>query len=130
MRQLITSTRTPAPRFHYTPCVKSGGLGFVSGMVALDPETGALATGGVGAETTRILRNLELALPDYGYSWDELCLARIYITQMENFAEINAAWDSVFSTMPPPARTSVGVSALPLGAKVEMEFYFVSAELK
>jgi 2-iminobutanoate/2-iminopropanoate deaminase len=125
MRELITSSHIPAPRFRYTPCVKSGAAGFVSGMVALDPDTGALVQGGVGPQARRILDNLLLALPDYGFALDELCLARIYTTQMERFTEINVAWENVFASTSPPARTSVGVVALPLGAEVEMEFFFM-----
>ena len=124
MRQLITSDKGPSPRFGYTPCVKSGPLGFVSGMVALDPATGALVEGDAGAQTQRIFDNLLLALPDYGFTLEQLCMARIYTTQMERFAEINAAWERQFASVAPPARTSVGVSQLPLGALVEIEFCF------
>jgi len=127
MRELITSDKGPAPRFRYTPCVKNGPLGFVSGMVALDPATGALVEGGAGAQTQRIFDNLLLALPDYGFTLEQLCMARIYTTQMERFAEINAAWELQFASVAPPARTSVGVSQLPLGALVEIEFCFYRA---
>ena len=126
MRELITSARIAAPRFRYTPCVRSGPLGFVSGMVALDPDTGLLVDGGIGAQTQRIFDNLLLALPDYGFTLGELCLARVYTTRFEQFAELNQAWERQFADVAPPARTSIGVSALPLGALVEIEFVFVS----
>lgn len=124
MRDLVTSTRIPAPRFRYTPCVKSGPFGFVSGMVALDPATGALVEGGAGAQTQRIFDNLRLALPDYGFALEQLCMARVYTTCFERFDEINRVWDAQFAQVAPPARTSVGVSELPLGALVEIEFLF------
>ncbi len=129
MRQTITSPRIPAPHFRYSPCVVSGGIGFVSGMVALDPATGELIPGDVGAQTQRILDNLCLALPDYGFTLEQLCLARIYTTRMDRFGDINAVWSRLFEQRVPPARTSVGVSELPLGAAVEMEFLFHRGEV-
>lgn len=124
MRELISSFQGPRPKFLYTPCVKSGPLGLVSGMVALDPDTGRLVEGGVAAQTQRIFDNLYLALPDYGYGLQDLVLARIYTTCMDQFASINAVWEQQFTQVAPPARTSVGVSALPLAALVEIEFMF------
>jgi 2-iminobutanoate/2-iminopropanoate deaminase len=124
MRDLLTSARVPAPRFRYTPCVKSGSLGFVSGMVGLDPATGALVEGGVGVQTQRIFDNLHLALPDYGFALEQLCMARVFVTGFEDFAEFNEVWERQFARVDPPARTSVGVIALPLGARVEIEFTF------
>ncbi len=124
MRELITSSRGPQPHFLYTPCVKSGPMGMVSGMVALDPQSGKLIDADVAAQTQRIFDNLYLALPDYGYTMDELCLARIYTTCLDQFAQINRVWEEQFKQVAPPARTSVGVSALPLGALVEIEFLF------
>ncbi|UUZ69711.1 RidA family protein [Polaromonas sp. P2-4] len=104
--------------------MKSGPFGFVSGMVALDPATGALVEGGVGAQTQCIFDNLRLALPDYGFTLEQLCMARVYTTCFEHFDEINVVWEAQFAKMAPPARTSVGVSELPLGAVVEIEFCF------
>ena len=124
MRELITSAKGLQPKFLYTPCVKSGGFGIVSGMVALDPVVGRLIDGDVAAQTQRIFDNLYLALADYGFTMQELCLARIYTTCMDQFASINRVWELQFADVAPPARTSVGVSALPLGAQVEIEFMF------
>lgn len=127
-RQTLRSSAIAAPRFHYSPCVRIGDTWQVSGMVALDPVTGALTQGGPGDETARILANLQLALPDYGITLDDLLIARVFTTRMERFSDINGAWESFFiqADAPPPARTSVGVSALPLGASVEIEFTFIN----
>jgi 2-iminobutanoate/2-iminopropanoate deaminase len=127
MRELLTSSAIPAPRFRYTPCVKTGPFYTVSGMVALDLATGALVSGGVAAETQRILQNLQAAMPDYGVTLEHLVSARIYTTAFAQFSEINAVWEELFVDIAPPARTSVGVSALPLGALVEIEFAFYRA---
>jgi 2-iminobutanoate/2-iminopropanoate deaminase len=95
-------------------------------MVGLAPGTGDLVPGGPGAETSRILANLKLAIPDFGVSMDELLIARIYTTEFDQFEHINAAWNAAFDGHgAPPARTAVGVTALPLGATVEIEFTFV-----
>lgn len=124
MIERITATRGPQPRFLYTPCVKSGPMGIVSGMVALDPDSGTLIEGDVAAQTQRIFDNLLLALPEYGFAMQDLVLARIYTTCMDQFPRINAVWERQFADTPPPARTSVGVSALPLSAQIEIEFMF------
>lgn len=124
MRELLTSARVPAPRFLYTPCVRSGPLGFVSGMVALEPAGGGLVDGGMATQTQRIFDNLRLALPDYGFTLAQLCLARVYMADFAQFDVFNAVWERQFADVAPPARTTLGVSALPLGALVEIEFVF------
>jgi 2-iminobutanoate/2-iminopropanoate deaminase len=125
----MQSNAIPAPRFRYSPCVKIGPVYQVSGMVALHPESGQLVSGGPGAETACILSNLQRALPDYGLALDDLLIARIFTTRFDAFAAINAAWEAVFTAdVAPPARTTVGVSALPLGATVEIEFSFVKSD--
>jgi 2-iminobutanoate/2-iminopropanoate deaminase len=126
MRSILQSDAIPAPRFRYSPCVRIGPICQVSGMIALDPATGQLVSGGPGAETACILSNLQRALPAYGLTLDELLIARIFTMRFDAFEEINAAWEAVFSVdVVPPARTAVGVSALPLNASVEIEFSFV-----
>lgn len=124
MRELRTSAAIPAPKFRYTPCVKTGPFYTVSGMVALDPATGTMVGADVAAQTRRIMQNLQAALPDYGVSMADMVSARIYTTEFAMFADINAVWNEFIADLDPPARTSVGVSALPLGALVEIEFAF------
>jgi 2-iminobutanoate/2-iminopropanoate deaminase len=121
-RQILKSPKLYAPKFRYSPCVKAGPLHAVSGMVALDPATGQLVPGGPYPEAKQILHLLQLGLPDWGLSLQNLVTARIYTTRMDQFMEINKAWEEVFASVEPPARTSIGVAALPLGATVEMEF--------
>lgn len=125
MLQRLSSPHIAAPKFLYSPCVRSGGIGLISGMVALDPTTGRLIEGGVGPQTQRIFDNLRLALPDYGFELRDLALARVYLTDFSRFPEFNAVWEQQFASLPPPARTSLGVQALPLGALVEIEFTFI-----
>ncbi|MBS0418765.1 MAG: RidA family protein [Proteobacteria bacterium] len=125
MHEVLTSTKLPKPRFHYTPVLKVGPLVRFSGMIALDAATGALESGGPEAEAAKILANLKGALPELGLRLDQLVSARIYTTRFEQFPAINSAWEAALKELTvPPTRTSVGVSALPLGASVEMEFEF------
>ncbi|HLY55292.1 MAG TPA: RidA family protein [Stellaceae bacterium] len=125
MAQALSSTILPKPRFRYSPVVKAGPWIRVSGMVALDRATGALEAGGPGAEAAKILDNLTQALPELGLALDDMVAARIFTTRMDLFPDINVAWDRAIGAMAtPPARTSVGVTALPLGATVEIEFEF------
>jgi 2-iminobutanoate/2-iminopropanoate deaminase len=121
----LRSDKLPKPRFQYSPVVKAGPWILFSGMIALDTATGALATGGTGAETAKILANLSAAMPDFGLTFAELASARIFTTRFDDFPAINAAWENWLAGVSrPPARTSMGVAALPLGATVEIEFAF------
>ena len=125
MIEALSSNNLPAPRFRYCPLVKAGPFYKTAGMIALNKQTDALEPGGAGAETTRILSNLLEALPDFGLTLDDLVSASIFTTQMDRFPDINKAWEAVFSAdMRLPARTAIGVSALPINASVEMEFWF------
>ena len=125
MIEALSSSNLPAPRFRYSPLVKAGPWYKTAGMIALDKDSGELESGGVGAETKKILDNLLQALPDFGLTLAELVSANIYTTQFDKFPAINEAWEIIFTKdIRPPARTAVGVSALPLDATVEIEFMF------
>jgi 2-iminobutanoate/2-iminopropanoate deaminase len=128
MREIIAVPSLPAPKFRYSPCVKAGPFYHMAGMVALDPTTGKLVEGGPYEETRRILDNAALAARDLGMTLKDLVAATIYTTRFQDFPAINRAWEGVFDDkLPPPARTSIGVAALPLGATVEIEFRFYKA---
>ena len=125
MIESLSSENLPEPRFRYSPLVKSGPFYKTAGMIALDKDTGQLEPGGAGAETAKILKNLLEALPDFDLSLDDLYSVTIYTTRFDQFPEINKSWEAVISAdRRLPARTAVGVSALPINATVEMEFWF------
>ena len=125
MIEALSSVNLPAPRFRYSPLIKAGPFYKTAGMIALDKDSGKLESGGVGAETAKILNNLIQALPDFNLTLDELVSATIYTTQFAEFPAINQAWEAVFTEdVRAPARTALGVSALPLAANVEIEFMF------
>ena len=126
MRELLFPKSLPAPRFRYTPCVKTGPFYQMAGMIALVKDgDGKLVPGGALEETRQILRNLRGAAADLGLSLTDLVSATIYSSRFQDFPLINAAWEEVFTDdVPPPARTSIGVAALPLNAAVEIEFRF------
>ena len=97
----------------------------MSGLIALNPASGTLEPSGPGPETERILSNVSLALLQWRLTFDDLLIARIFTTLMDLFADINASWEACFKAVKrPPARTSVGVVALPINASVEIEFCF------
>ena len=124
MREILRSEKLPGPKFKYSPCVKAGPNYQFAGMVALDRGTGALIEGRPGVQTQKIMENLVGALPDFGLTLDDLYAARIFTTEFDRFGEINEAWNAFFEIIDPPARSAMGVCALPLGAKVEIEFTF------
>ena len=125
MIEALSSARLPAPRFRYSPLIKAGPFYKTAGMIGLDQATGALEPGGAGAEAARILKNLTAAMPDFGLGLDDLVSANIYTTEFARFPDINTAWEAVFTPeQRPPARSAMGVVALPLGAAVEMDFLF------
>jgi len=84
----------------------------------------------VGAQADKILENVQVLMQEFGLGFEHLGIARIFTTQMDKFAEINTAWEKVFNSISaaPPARTSIGVAALPLKALVEIEFTFYKAD--
>ena len=121
-REVLASHVLPSAHFRYSPVVRVGSFVFLSGMVALDPESGQLIEGDAGAQTAQILANVRALLDEQGWRLGQLVLARIYCADFSAFGLINQAWDAFFGAQEPPARTSVGVAALPLGALVEIEF--------
>lgn len=126
MRELLFPASLPKPKFRYTPCVKTGPYYQMGGLIGLDPQAGGQLVGGGPLEETRqILRNVAAAARDLGLDLMNLVSATVYTTRFQEFSLINQAWEEVFTdALPPPARTSVGVAALPLGATVEIEFRF------
>lgn len=111
----------------YSHAVRSNGHLFCSGQTPLDPATGALVTDGVAAQTRRCFANLFAVLAAAGLGPADVVKCNVYLTDMDDFAEMNAAYEEMFEA-PYPARTTVAVAALPLGAQVEIELVAALAE--
>ena len=119
-RKHVESARGPAALGPYSPAIWAGDLLYLSGQTPVDPRTGELITGDVEAQTHRAFDNLEAVLTDAGLSMDDVIKCNVYLTDMGNFAAMNAAYAKRFSK-PYPARTTVAVRALPREALVEIE---------
>lgn len=119
-RQPITAPDAPAAVGPYSHAVGSGGLLFLSGQTPLDPATGKLVDGDVGEQTRQCLRNLEAVCAAAGASLRNAVRCGIFVTDMGTFGEVNTVYAEFFSDAP-PARSTVGVSALPVGAQVEID---------
>jgi 2-iminobutanoate/2-iminopropanoate deaminase len=104
----------------YSHAVESDAVVYCSGQTPLDPQTGALVTGGIQAQTNQCFDNLFAVLGAAQLTPDDVVKVNVFLTDIDDFAEMNAAYASRFAE-PFPARTTIGVAALPLGAEVEIE---------
>ena len=118
--QAISSDALPPPVGPFSPAVRSGDFIFFSGQVGVDPATGKLVEGGVEAEARQLLRNLATLLEAAGKSFGDVVRAGVFLTDIGDFAAVNAIYAEEFER-PFPARTTVAVAALPLGARIEIE---------
>lgn len=119
-RTAHSSANGPAAIGPYSHGVWAGDLLFLSGQTPIDPATGALAPGGVTEQTEQVFRNLEAVVADAGLTMDDVVKTTVFLTTMADFPEMNAVYGAHFAE-PYPARSTVAVAALPLGARVEIE---------
>lgn len=119
-RRAISTAGAPGAVGPYSQGIATESLLFTAGQAALDPSTGALIEGGVEPETERVMANLTAVLDAAGCGWDDVLKTTIFLVDMDDFAKVNAIYGR-FVSDPPPARSTVGVAALPKGARVEIE---------
>jgi len=119
-KTIVTTSAAPEAIGPYSQAVVANGFVFCSGQVPFEPSAMELVTGSIAEETIRCLKNLEAVLKEAGSGLDRVVKATIYVTDMNDFAEVNDAYGSFFSSGS-PARATVGVAALPKGARVEIE---------
>ena len=119
-RKTVTAEGAPEAVGPYTHAVVSNGLVFCSGQVPLDPATGKLVEGGIGEQTKQCLENLSVVAAAAGAQLSDAVRIGIYVIDMGTFKDVNEAYATYFETEP-PARSTVGVAALPLGAQVEID---------
>jgi 2-iminobutanoate/2-iminopropanoate deaminase len=121
MQRVVVSTESaPAAIGPYSQAIAVGNLLFVSGQLATDPETGALAEGDIAAMTRQIFANIEKILLAGGSSLPQIVKTTVFMADLGDFQAMNAAYAEFFSENP-PARSTVQVARLPRDARIEIE---------
>ncbi len=119
-KEILVPVGAPAPVGPYSPAVRCGDLLFCSGQIPLDPGTGTLAGTDIQAQTGQVLRNIEALLRSAGLGFQNVVKSTVFMTDLGEFAQMNEVYGQCFAK-DPPARSTVQVTALPRGAKVEIE---------
>lgn len=115
----IHTDKAPAAIGPYSQAIRAGNLLFTSGQIPLRPD-GNLVEGSVAEQTEQVFQNLQAILEQAGTSFNQVMKVNVYLTSMDDFAEMNKVYARYFPEHK-PARTTVAVTALPLGAKVEID---------
>lgn len=118
-KKIITTSLAPAPIGPYNQAVQSGNFLFLSGQVALHPETGELVNGSIQQETVQVMKNLEAVLTAAGMDFSNVVKTTIFLSDMDLFARVNEVYGKYF-TADFPARETVAVRGLPKNVNVEI----------
>lgn len=122
--QIIETSNAPLPIGPYSQAVIANGMAYLSGQIALHPVTGALVMDDIETETRQIMENIAALLEACGSSWGKVVKASIFLSDMGNFARVNAVYGSYF-TGNYPARETVQVACLPKNVNVEISIIAV-----
>ena len=119
-KTVVSSDNAPAAIGPYSPGIQAGNMVFLSGQLGIDPATGKLAEGGVGAQARQSLKNIQALLAEVGATEKNVVKTTVFLTSMADFKEVNEAYAAVFNA-DCPARSCVAVKELPLNGLVEIE---------
>lgn len=119
-RSIVSTDQAPAAIGPYSQAVRAGNTVYFSGQIPLDPTSGTLVEGDIAAQTRRVFDNLTAVAKAAGGSLSQFVRVGIYVTDLANFATVNAVMADYFQA-PYPARSTIEVSALPKGAQVEID---------
>ena len=119
MKQVIYTKEAPDPIGPYSQAIQAGNMLFLSGQVAIDPDSNELIVGGINQETEQVMKNIKKLLEQSGYSFSEVVKTTIFLSDMRHFADVNKVYGSFFKG-DFPARETVAVLGLPKNANVEI----------
>lgn len=121
MIERLTPPGVATPRGPYSPAVRAGDFIYVSGQIPVDPVTNQTVLGDIRQETRQVLSNIERILDGCGATRNDVVKCQVYLTDVGEFAAMNEVYQEFFGESK-PARTTIGVAALPLkGAKIEID---------
>ena len=125
MKQIITTNKAPAPSGPYNQAVLSGNTLYTSGQIALNPETMELVLDDIKTETKQVMENMKAVLEAADMSFENVVKTSIFISDMNNFGQINEVYGSYFNEATAPARETVEVACLPKNVNVEISMIAV-----
>lgn len=125
MQKAIETHKAPSPIGPYSQAIQAGNMLFISGQIAINPESGALEIDNLSHETHRVMTNLQAILETAGASFDNVVKSSIFLADMNDFAKVNEIYAGYFDTDTPPARETVQVSVLPKKVNVEISMIAV-----
>jgi 2-iminobutanoate/2-iminopropanoate deaminase len=120
MKKIITTENAPKSIGPYSQAVEINGMLFISGQIPLDPATSQVVEGGITEQTEQVMKNIGAILSEAGYTFANVVKSTCLLSDMSNFAAMNAVYGKYYPENP-PARAAYGVVKLPLGALVEIE---------
>ena len=115
----ISTKKAPKAIGPYSQAIKAGGFVFCSGQIAIDPKTNEFKPGTIIEETTRVIENLKAVLEQANSGLEKTIKVTVYLLNIDNFTEMNKVYEKYFLNK--PARSTIEVSKLPKGAKVEID---------
>lgn len=125
MKKAIETNKAPSPIGPYSQAIQAGNMLFISGQIAMNPETGSLDTDNLIKETHRVMTNLQGILEEAGAGFENVVKSSIFLSDMNDFAKVNEIYAGYFDTDTPPARETVQVSVLPKNVNVEISMIAV-----
>ena len=121
MRNIINTNKAPAAIGTYSQAVESNGILFTSGQVGIDPETSEMVEGGIEDQAIRVLKNIYAILSESGLDKTSIIKLNVFLKDLDDFSIVNDTFKEFFGDNEYPARTTVEVSELPLGALIEID---------
>ena len=120
MKKIIATSKAPVPIGPYNQAILSGNTLYASGQIAFNPETAELVLDDIKTETTQVMKNLKAVLDAAGMTFDNVVKTSIFISDMDNFSQINDVYGSYFEEDSAPARETLQVARLPKDVNVEI----------
>lgn len=120
MKKIINTSKAPAPIGPYNQAVLAGKTLYTSGQIAINPETGDLIKDSIKSETKQVMENMKAVLNEAGFTFEDVVKSSIFISNMNDFTEINEIYGTYFNAEKAPARETVEVANLPKFVNVEI----------
>jgi len=120
MKRIISTEKAPKAIGPYSQAIEVNGMLFISGQIPIDPSTGKIIVGGISEQTEQVMKNIGAILHEAGYDFQDVVKSTCLLSDMDNFAAMNAVYGKYYAENP-PSRAAYAVVKLPLGVLVEIE---------